>query len=442
MKRVGCRVITFVAIFALVMLVPFVLTGPAGAAEQKVIKIGSIVPLSMKEGVEIQKWMNLFVKILDEQGGWLIGGQRYKVEYTAYDGGYRDVNKARSAAEKAIFKDGVKFLVNNWGDVETQTISVVDPAKVLALGNGVNDESVDPKTAYYIRATGIYFGRGMTYIILKDYMTRGAKTTVIVNADHETGKRATQLWSAASQAAGLKVLGTVFYSADTTDFGPVATKIKSYNSDLVDLSVCTGDLLVNIIVALKDAGYKGFLYPGNINPNVLDNVVTRIGKEYLEGQECQFFDPRGIQKDPEMVKLMDRYTKEYGEFRTEGCLWVGGWFIFKEAVEAVKSPDVEMVRKYLQDSKHGVMTLDGFSQLFARPDKENDRTVDVAPGHGIGLIKNGKVTPYKSVSVKDQYLASIKCYNLADVYHKYWEKYGKPSFPKEKSIMEFSDLGI
>jgi len=43
MKRVGCRVITFVAIFALVMLVPFVLSGPAGAAEQKVIKIGSVV---------------------------------------------------------------------------------------------------------------------------------------------------------------------------------------------------------------------------------------------------------------------------------------------------------------------------------------------------------------------------------------------------------------
>ena len=29
-----------------------------------------------------------------------------------------------------------------------------------------------------------------------------------------------------------------------------------------------------------------------------------------------------VANDPEMKALIDRYTKEYGEFNTEGCLWL------------------------------------------------------------------------------------------------------------------------
>jgi hypothetical protein len=89
---------------------------------------------------------------------------------------------------------------------------------------------------------------------------------------------------------------------------------------------------------------------------------------------------------------------------------------------------------------HGVMTLDGYSQIFARPDVNNLRTIDCAPGHGIGMIKNGVMDFYRQVTVKDQYLVSIKAYNLIDVYQKYWDKYGKPTFPPEKSVFDFADL--
>jgi hypothetical protein len=46
----------------------------------------------------------------------------------------------------------------------------------------------------------------------------------------------------------------------------------------------------------------------------------------------------------------------------------------------------------------------------------------------------------KQVTVKDQYLASIMAYHLVDVYKKYWEEYGKPVFPPEDSVLDFSDL--
>ena len=68
----------------------------------------------------------------------------------------------------------------------------------------------------------------------------------------------------------------------------------------------------------------------------------------------------------------------------------------------------------------------GYDQLFARPDLKNYSTIDSAVGHYIAVIKDGKLTPLKGVSVKDQYLVSIEAMGLTDVYKKYWEQYASP----------------
>jgi hypothetical protein len=56
------------------------------------------------------------------------------------------------------------------------------------------------------------------------------------------------------------------------------------------------------------------------------------------------------------------------------------------------------------------------------------------------MIQDGKIVASTIVSVKDQYLVSIKAYGLADVYQKYWEQYGKPQFPEEPSLLDFADV--
>jgi ABC-type branched-subunit amino acid transport system substrate-binding protein len=340
-----------------------------------------------------------------------------------------DAPKARTAVERAVLQDGLKFLVSNWGDPETQTITITEPNKVLALGDGFNDAAIGPENNYYIRSSGVYFTRGVTYIIQRDYMARGAKTDVIVNPDTEAGKFGAQLWASTAKMVGLKVLQNIFFNSSTLDFSSIATTIKNLNPDMVDTAFSSGSQITNLIGALKDAGYKGLIYPGNMNPFVLDACVTRAGKEYMEGQESIFFDPRGIQKDPKMLELIDRYTKEYGEFQTEGCGWLWSWFPFKDAVETTGSVDPEVIRKYLQNSKRGVMGLLGYVQLFARPDKQNYKTIDAAPTTPVAIIKNGRLVGLKGASVKDHYLVSIKSYNMVDAYQKYWDTYGYPKFP-------------
>jgi hypothetical protein len=141
-----------------------------------------------------------------------------------------------------------------------------------------------------------------------------------------------------------------------------------------------------------------------------------------------------------MKELIDRYTKEYGEFRTEGCLWLTGWFTVKDAMYATKSVDPAVLKDYLAKGPKAPLTLSGYSQLYARPDINQYRTTDGGPGNGRGVVKNEKLEYIGQITTKDQYIATIKVHKMVDIYQKYWDQYGKPKFPNEPSELDFSDL--
>ncbi|MGD0781065.1 MAG: ABC transporter substrate-binding protein [Dehalococcoidales bacterium] len=415
-------------------------TVPTSSQTQKVLKIGAVVPLNMAEGIEIQKWMNLFAKMYNEKGGWKIGNDTYQVQIEVEDGGYSDLAKSRSAAEKLILQDGVKFLVSSWGDIPAQTITITEPNKVLDIGCDFTDGTAAPGLNYFIRGSGVYFGQAMNYVIDKDAVAKGAKTYLVVGPDNARIKVACAHMNATATVAGLNPLDVLYFSSDTVDFSPLATKIKSLNPDVVDLGYTGGDQGLNLMSALIDAGYKGIIQPGNMTQTTIDNAVKKLGKDFMEGKETGSFDPTGMQKDPDMLALIDSYTKEYGSFHSDGCMWVTPWFFFQDAVNSTQSVDVDVLAKYLQNSTHGVKCLTGYAQLFARPDLQNFKTIDVAIGNYVGIIKDGKLVSSKTDSVKDQYLVSIKSYSLVDVYQKYWDQYGKPQFPQEPSLFDFADL--
>jgi ABC-type branched-subunit amino acid transport system substrate-binding protein len=432
----------FVLILALVVSLSMMVAHPA-EAQQKVLKFGSLVPMMIKEGLEMKKWNDLFAKMMNEQGGWLIGGQRYKVEFYTYDVGYQDQTKTVAAVERAIYQDGVTIFADNFGDIYTFTALNADKNKVLVLGVGFGDEVVSTKYQYFFRPFGGFFTAGTNYLIGRDFYNKGARSTVACTLDNEIGHISAEQYTGAEALAGLKVLPPIFYGADTVDFGPIATKIKSLNPDMVDFVVSVGDQVVNLASALKDAGWKGFIFPGaGINQVTLGNIVKRVGS-WFDGTEMLYFDPRGIPivaQDKEMKALMDRYVKEYGEFHPEGCVWVAGWFTVKDAINATQSVDTTVLKDYMAKGHKPPLSFGGYSQLFARPDIGQYRTVDGAPASGRGIIKNGKLEYLGQITTKDQYLVTIKYRKLQDVYQKYWDQYGKPNFATEKSTFDFADL--
>src|SRR5208283_6124717 len=114
---------TLAAVLVLVVLAAFFFAGAyrVSAAAPKELKIGALVNLKSQQGIEMQRWFNLFAKMYNEKGGWQIGGEKYLVKPMIYDCGYNEVQKTRSAAERAVLQDGVKFIVATWGDVPEES---------------------------------------------------------------------------------------------------------------------------------------------------------------------------------------------------------------------------------------------------------------------------------------------------------------------------------
>jgi ABC-type branched-subunit amino acid transport system substrate-binding protein len=440
MRKMSGKPLPLVSVAALFALCLSLVAVGASPALAKDLKIGALVNLKSQDGIEIQRWLNLFAKMYNEKGGWQIGGEKYQVKAMVYDCGMHDVTKTRSAAERAVLQDGVKLIVATFQDEPEEAVTVTEPNNAMWMGVSLKNDMADPKLKYAIKGQGLFFGYGTGFTMQKDTRTKGAKTDLIVAADTQMGKIGAMQWSGSARLAGLKVLDPVYFNQSTTDFGPVATKIKAANPDFVEIPFAIEDQIINLVSALKDAGYKGVIAPGNISQVILDNIVKRVGKEYVEGWECVYFDPRGVVKDPEITALIDRYVKEYKEWRAEGCFWISPWFLFKDAVESTQSTDVETIVKYLQNSKRGVKTFEGYTQLFARPDLKNYKTIDSAPGCMVAIIRDGKLVPLKTVAVKDHYLVTIKAMGLVDVYEKYWQEYGRPTFPPQPSMYDFTDL--
>jgi ABC-type branched-subunit amino acid transport system substrate-binding protein len=308
------------------------------------------------------------------------------------------------------------------------------------MGVSFTNETVDPKLKYAVRGMGLFFSQGLPFLLQRDAKAKGAKTDLIVNPDTQMGKVGTGLWSGAARVAGLQVLDPIYFNPSTTDFGPLATKVTNAHPDFVELPYWNNAQLTDMIGALRDVGFKGYCNPGNVTPYILEDIVKRVGKQFVEGWECVYFDPKDFLKDPEMISLVDRYQKEYKEWHYEGCLWIGPWFLFKDAVESTKSIDVDTIVRYLRNSKKAVKTFDGYTQLVARPDLKNYMTVDAVAGGYVGVIKDGKLAPLKIIPVKDTYLISIEAMGLGPVYKKYWQEYGRPAFPQQPSVFDYSDM--
>ena len=412
------------------------------SAPHKVLKIGSVQNLTTPMGLEPKKWLELFAKLINDKGGWKIGADTYDIDMIIYDS-QGDAAKAKSYLERLVLQDGVKYIMGSPTADPAVDTTVTEPNKVICLGLDVMGTSTDPAIQYYWTPNGMFFGRGLMYDMYKDIASKGYKTYVSAKTDdmmgHATDGMCNSAWQVA--APGVKYLGTVFYDSATVDYAPIATKIKSMNPEVLDCNYAGATQLFN---ALYDVGFKGLILPAQVTPDMFQAVLTHCGKEFMEGWQYFLQDPRMYpNQPPEIMALLDAYTKEYGEFQTGGCMWVAYWFIFKDAVENTKSVDVEVLKAYLDKHPHAVRTLTGFCQLFARPDANNLRTISGEPADFVGTIRDGKEIAVQGIAIKDHYLASILSYGLVDVYKKYWDQYGYPTFPADqKAVIHFSDLGI
>lgn len=177
-----------IAVLTLILLFLSFFAGLA-AEPAKVLKIGTTVALKTKEGLQTKKWLDLFSERLNNAGGLVVGGQRYTVQVISYDDDY-SADGGRAAAERLIYQDKVKYIICQFPSPPiVGSLVVAEPNKVLQIGNGMTEKTMEPQYHYYYRAPSMFFINGNWVQWVEQFRAQGLPMSVVMlNPDDVTGR--------------------------------------------------------------------------------------------------------------------------------------------------------------------------------------------------------------------------------------------------------------
>lgn len=212
----------------------------SGAAAQEktgVVKIGLNESLSgplQPVGVPPAAAVRLAAKEINDAGGFVIGGTRYRLEVIQSDNA-GDSAKALAQITKMVEDDGIKFIFGpTQSAMAIQTAEVTAPANVIHISaaslwqsRGLLNDAKKP----------LLFGTQNPVPMLNDVdiaalKELGVKKIAIVSQDDETTKSHTNSFVPAARAAGIEV-ELILFPTDTADLTSYVSRAKAANVGLV-----------------------------------------------------------------------------------------------------------------------------------------------------------------------------------------------------------------
>lgn len=296
------------------------------AAEEKVVKIGFLAPLTGavaawgKPGLDGCK---IWADWTNAAGGIKVGDDNYKVEFVAYDEEY-DAGKARTGATKLIKEDGVKFIMMLGGDPWPGVQEIA--AKEGMLVSTLLPSDLTPETKTLVAPCEVHPIYNVTGVDWLAQNKPDLKTAVICAQDDALGKPSVATYLAAFEAAGIKVIDDpLFFDPATTDFAPVMTRMLAKNPAIICLDTCYADYVHPLCEQAFQQGFKGQII--SCTADFYQKIVDKTSKEFMEGfifQFPDFDDPALNDKNVNFAKPNEfyaEYAKRYGAKEWSAVSW-------------------------------------------------------------------------------------------------------------------------
>lgn len=401
--KVLTAVVGIALVLVLALALPLMTACPAPAPpppppppEVKTLTIGTSLPLTVSFGVEAKKMWEAIIPAFNEAGGLVVKGQRYNVEVIIYDDKYT-AEGGRANAERLVYEDKVKHIIGMIGSAPTlAATAVTEPAKVLLTSGCATEQILSPELRYAWRAGGANTEASQWSFLRKNYPD--AKTCVIISIDDETGEALSAMDTKNAKPFGFEVIDILLFPRGTTDFSPIATKVKTLNPDLVSSPGLGGGTMVGLLMkSLHEAGWKGVHFSnGTFNIGEIKSVAT---DEQIEGAMSVFQVPDLPDPPPLAVLVKKLYTEKYGEWVPLGTGWMCCWYSFVAAVQKADSLDPDDLVAAQEGLEYD--TPIGLAAAVMRPDLGSYRYCDRVIDIWFGQIKNGEFVPIYNVSLDE-----------------------------------------
>lgn len=368
-------------------------TTTAPAAPTKSVKVGVVAWLGWPIGLGTQRSAEVMADTVNQAGGLDIGGEKYTVEVIAAD----DQNNAegsRSAVEKLLSQDKVQYIIGD--EFSGGWLQLTEEAKVPVVSVNPAPTIMDPKYKYSFQGSPLT----SQFVEFYGWMAENkpeVKTVVCAFPDNQIGHIEADITDQAGKAFGFTVSEKLFYPPDATDFVAQAEKVKSANPDgfIAMGGGPASDLLV--MKAVIQSGYKGALLQAAPVPNwatkafiSFDDVEGMISSAYaLEADPMPAVAQ--VYWDAYMAKFPDDPPEPLGS-NMVSILFAG--------LQKAGSVDPDAFAAAVGSGMTYESPL-GPGQMIARPDLNNERTVDTVVALSIKQYAGGKVSVIHAMTVEE-----------------------------------------
>ena len=270
----------------------------AGTASAKVLKIGSLSPLTgpyAADGNDIKNGVLAAISVIESEGG--IPGYD-SIELVPGDSEC-DPRKAVAAANKLI-NEGVVAVVGAYCSSSTIPASeTLDEEDIVMITPAsTNPQVTERGLPYMFRICGRDDDQGPAAVkFMTDYLK--GKTIFIVDDKTTYSQGLAEQVKATDEKAGMKVLAHDHVNQGDKDFSAVLTKVKTQNPDVFYVSLQNSSSGALMVIQAKRMGIESTMVGQDA---VYHPQLIEIAKDAAEGMFLTF-------------GFMDRDTPEYKKFK-------------------------------------------------------------------------------------------------------------------------------
>jgi branched-chain amino acid transport system substrate-binding protein len=363
MNTIQLRYRNFLVGFAIYVLSTISFTGSGRA--QEVLKIGVLGVMSgpaASWGLVNKYCAECSAQLCNEEGGFEIGGKKYKVEIVPLDD-KNDPKLAVSGAERLTKQEGIHYIIGP--NVDTTAASV---QPVAEASGAIYVPYAFQKTLYSPPHGNAVLGMIASYqagpIIYKYLMEKkGVKSVSFVARNESDPLDQRNEGVQAAKKLGLEIKSSNdTYEPGTTDFFPVMSRVVNNGADLIVLSGAAPADAPLLIKTARELGFKGALETETAQDiKILNEVAGAAADGFVSVGGASTPEIRS----DEMEKFVERYKKIAGEWNDEAGTKVYALEMILQTLkmagpEAITN--VELFKKAMPDFK--------MKNPFLKEDKE------------------------------------------------------------------------
>lgn len=284
---------------------------------EEVLKIGVLGVMSgpaASWGLVNKYCAQTSAQLYNEQGGFEIGGRKYKIDIVAIDD-KNDPKLAVSGCERLTKQEGIHYIIGP--NVDTTATSV---QPVAEASGAIYFPYAFQKSLYSPPHGNAVLGMIASYqagpIIYKYLMEqRGVKSVSFIARNESDPLNQRDEGVQAAKKLGLAVKSSNdTYEPGTTDFFPVMSRVVSNGADLIVLSgVAPADAPL-LLKSARELGFKGILSTETAQDI---KILNEVAGSAAEGFICVGGASTPEIRSPEMEKFAQRYKKIAGEWNDE-----------------------------------------------------------------------------------------------------------------------------